>query len=146
MKSTSILTDDILVAFRACQYKAHLKLKGTVCEGSNYSRFQAPSAAEYQTAAQVVLSQTRRGAVTVQNPPSLLDAIRGGADLVFAATITVGDESCRLHAIERVAGADHRRGESFTPILFTQHIHVTPEDRFRFCGAPRGCSGVVRPV
>jgi hypothetical protein len=45
----------------------------------------------------------RPEAVAVQDPPSLADAIRGGADLIFDATISKGGESCRLDAVERIA-------------------------------------------
>ena len=40
------------------------------------------------------------GAAVVENPPSLGDAIRGGAALITDATVADSGQSCRLDALE----------------------------------------------
>jgi hypothetical protein len=126
MALTPNLTEEILSSFLACRYKAHLKLRCAVCEESDYIRFQARTATEYRNAARKVMLEIRPDAVAARDPPSLTDAIRGGADLIFDATISDGDESCRLDAVVRIAEGNDHTGGAYFPVLFTQHERVMP--------------------
>jgi predicted RecB family nuclease len=131
MTLTPKLTEAILFSFLACPYKAHLKLRCALCEESDYIRLQARTATEYRNAARKLMLEIRPEAVAAQDPPSLADAIRGGADLIFDANISDGDESCRLDAVERIAEGKDDTVRAYVPVVFTQHERVMPEDRLR---------------
>src|SRR5262249_4668255 len=86
MNPARTVTDDILAAFLKCRYKAYLKLRGASGERSDYERSQATRAAEYRAAALEELLRKYPGAVVVQNPPDLPEALRSGASLIVGAT------------------------------------------------------------
>jgi predicted RecB family nuclease len=129
MSPTSALTDGIFAAFLKCPYKAYLKLEGRVGEPSDYEQMQARLATEYRRAArQEVLRAYELGSVMV-SPPSLNDAVRHRPALILDAVVSDADASCQLDALER--GADG----TYTPLIFSPHRQVGPEDRLRLAFA-----------
>ena len=103
--SAKKITAEVLEAFLHCKHKAYLKL--TASAGGYYRLREDPGQAG------VRLPCPRRGRTGrgnartgngLENPPSLADAIRGGAALILDAAIDNGDESCRLDALERIDG------------------------------------------
>src|SRR5262245_12090807 len=131
MNPSPSLTDDLLAAYLKCPYKAHLKLRGAAGEQSEYERIQARLMAEYRTTARQALLRARGLEIDTQPTPALRDAIRGGAPLILDATLSEGDESCHLDALERAAGKAGGPGGVYAPVLFAPHERVTRDDRLR---------------
>ncbi len=129
------LTDDIVAAYLKCRYKAYLKLRGAVGERSDYESLQVRLAAEYRAAVRSKLLQLHEGSTVIQDPASLLEAIRSGVPLILEATAQDADESCRLDGLERAGGPRPDSGDAYIPILFTPHERITAEDRIRLAFA-----------
>src|ERR1700722_8450874 len=106
------LTDDIFTASMKCQYKAYLKLRGSIGVVSDYERLQARLAEEYRHAAWQMILRTHPLDMAVRSPPSLLAAIQSGATLILNAAIGHCDTSCRLDMVmrsepRRASAGDH---------------------------------------
>jgi hypothetical protein len=131
MNTSLLVTEDLFTAFLKCRYKAYLKYTGTVGEPSEYEQLEANLAAEYQTAARQKWLGSLGKRTAVQAPPSLLDAIRGGADLILNVSVRDADQACHLDALERCGGKTGAASGLYTPVLFTPHERVAPDDRLR---------------
>jgi predicted RecB family nuclease len=125
MDPSPLLTDEVFAAFLKCRYKAYLKLHGASGEKSDYEKVQAGLAIDYRAAATEDLVRRHSGVAAVQGLTSLPDAFRSGAALITDATVSDAGESCRLDALEKVAGEP----ASYRPVLFVRGEKFTADDR-----------------
>jgi predicted RecB family nuclease len=131
MSPSPVLTDEVVVAYLKCPYKAHLKLRGASGKQTEFEHSQAGLTAEYRIAARQALLRARGLATAVQNPPDLRHAIRGAAALILDATLCDAEESCHLDALERTGDKMAGPRGAYAPVLFTPHERVTHDDRLR---------------
>jgi predicted RecB family nuclease len=121
----SDVTDDTFDSFLKCRYKAHLQLRGTAGDPSDYQRLQARLAASYRLSARQELLRTRDPASVIVNPQSLPEAIRSRPTLILDASLGDTDLSCRIDAMERNFDG------AYTPILCSRDQRITTTDRTR---------------
>jgi predicted RecB family nuclease len=126
MKLPQALTDDILLAFLQCNFKAYLKLRGEAGETSNYQRTQDRLAAAYKVVATEGLLRRHEGQLVVQGPPSLPDALQSGAALITDVVASEAGESCHMDALEK-----HGSGPDpmYRPVLLIRREKLTANDR-----------------
>jgi predicted RecB family nuclease len=120
------ITEEVFSAYLKCRYKAYLKLAGAAGEKSDYGSLQERLTADYRSAARMELVRRHAGGAVTEAPASLLEAVRGGADLITDAVASDGGEACRLDALERI---DSKQAGAYRPVLFSPREKVTADDR-----------------
>jgi predicted RecB family nuclease len=119
------VTENLLAALLKCRYKAYLKSTGIAGEPSEYDKLQARLTSEYQLAARREWVKSLGQRTVADDPQSLPDTMRSGTDVILNVTVHDIGHSCHLDALERVGGG------IYTPVMFTPHTRVTPDDRLQ---------------
>jgi hypothetical protein len=100
-----MISNEVLIGSLFCRRKAFFKQAGQCGEPHDFDRVQLQLDTSYKHLALDQFLSQRPGSAVLRDPPSLVTAMRCGAQFIVGATAEVGNIRSRLDLIERLDGS-----------------------------------------